>query len=214
MRVCICVAIVLPYVARRSGCCGPSVRIKLFSFFLFLFPILTLPKKGTVPRSSCLERPPYAVPTHTSWGRLQIGCLRRICWFRFVVLIVRFLYKTNHKPPKIFAVGKSGRIATFNLFFLGLGWPWVGEFFGFIIIVTGTCFPTQQSLVNHKHRNILLREFVATAVLAFLFADFASLLRPLMWTMWMWMDGWMMCLLCGVDVCVLIECGFAESVFE
>ena len=35
----------------------------------------------------------------------------------------------NYSP-----VGKSGPNATFNLFFLGLGWPWVGEFVGFVII--------------------------------------------------------------------------------
>ena len=29
-------------------------------------------------------------------------------------------------------MGKSGPIATFNLFFLRLHWPWVGEFVGFI----------------------------------------------------------------------------------
>ena len=33
---------------------------------------------------------------------------------------------------KLFAVGKSGPNATFNLIFLGLGWPWVGEFVGFL----------------------------------------------------------------------------------
>ena len=45
-------------------------------------------------------------------------------WVRF--LVVCFLYKTDPKPTKkIFAVEKSGLIATFNLFFLGLGWPWV-----------------------------------------------------------------------------------------
>ena len=33
-------------------------------------------------------------------------------------------------------------------FFLGLGWPWVGEFVGFIIMFM---FPTQQNLVNGKH---------------------------------------------------------------
>ena len=33
---------------------------------------------------------------------------------------------------KIFAVGKSGPNATFNLFFGALCWPWVGEFVGFI----------------------------------------------------------------------------------
>ena len=44
-------------------------------------------------------------------------------------------------------MGKSAQNATFKLF-LGLGWPWDGQFFGFIIF---TCFPTQQNLVNRKH---------------------------------------------------------------
>ena len=39
--------------------------------------------------------------------------------------------------------------ATFDLFFLGLGWPWVGEFVGFILIPI--CFSTQHNLVNRKH---------------------------------------------------------------
>ena len=34
-------------------------------------------------------------------------------------------------------------------FFIGLGWPWVGELIGFIIIFV--CFPTQQNLVNRIH---------------------------------------------------------------
>ena len=38
-------------------------------------------------------------------------------------------------------MGKNGPNATFNLIFLGLGWPWVGELVGFIIILV--CFPTQ-----------------------------------------------------------------------
>ena len=52
---------------------------------------------------------------------------------------------------KSFAVGKSGPIATFNLIFLGLGWPWVGGFVGFKRIII--CFPTQQNLVNRKHHD-------------------------------------------------------------
>ena len=39
----------------------------------------------------------------------------------------------------MFAVGKSGPNifnATFNLFLLELGWPWVGKFVGFMIIFT------------------------------------------------------------------------------
>ena len=46
-------------------------------------------------------------------------------------------------------MGKSGPNATFNLFFLGLDWPWAGEFVGFIIILI--CFPTQHNLVNRQH---------------------------------------------------------------
>ena len=34
-------------------------------------------------------------------------------------------------------------------FFLGLGWPWVGDFVGFIIIFI--CFPTQENLLYRKH---------------------------------------------------------------
>ena len=66
-----------------------------------------------------------------------------------------FLYSVSYIKPiptheKVLAVGKSGPVATFNLIFLGLGWPWVGEFVGLIIIMM--CFPTQQSLVYRKHR--------------------------------------------------------------
>ena len=39
-----------------------------------------------------------------------------------------------------------------NLVFLGLDWPWVGEFVGFIIITI--CFPTQQNEVNREHPSI------------------------------------------------------------
>ena len=56
----------------------------------------------------------------------------------------------THK--KKIAVGKSGPNANFNLVFLGLGWPWVGEFDGFMIIFT--CFPTHHNLINNrKHPN-------------------------------------------------------------
>ena len=48
-------------------------------------------------------------------------------------------------------MGKSGPNATFNLIFRGLGWPWVGEFVGFIIVFTYIFFLTQHNLVNRKH---------------------------------------------------------------
>ena len=49
-------------------------------------------------------------------------------------------------------MGKSGPNATFNLFCLGLGWPWVGEFVGFIIFFI--CFPAQQNLISRKHPRV------------------------------------------------------------
>ena len=48
-------------------------------------------------------------------------------------------------------MGKSGPNVTFNLFFPGLGWPWVGEFVGFIIV--RKYFPTQHNKVNREHPN-------------------------------------------------------------
>ena len=61
-----------------------------------------------------------------------------------------FYIKPMPTHEKIFLLWKkkSGPIATFNQIFLGFGWPWVGEFVGFII--TFTCFPTQQNLVYRK----------------------------------------------------------------
>ena len=50
-------------------------------------------------------------------------------------------------------MGKSGPNATFNLFFPGLGWPWIGEFVGFTIMFI--CFPTEQNLVNRKSQTPL-----------------------------------------------------------
>ena len=50
--------------------------------------------------------------------------------------------KPNLTHEKL-SVGKSGPNATFNLFFLGLGWPWVGEFVGFMIIFNMLFNPTE-----------------------------------------------------------------------
>ena len=62
-----------------------------------------------------------------------------------------FYIKSIPTHDKSFAVGKSGPNATFDLILLGLGlgWPWVGDFVGFIIIFI--CFPTQHNLVISKH---------------------------------------------------------------
>ena len=80
----------------------------------------------------------------TGW----IGCLRTICWVGFLAVCYLYKIKPNLRKKKC-CEEKSGPKATFNLFFLRLGWPWVEEFVGFMVIFT--CFPTQQNLVNRKH---------------------------------------------------------------
>ena len=51
-------------------------------------------------------------------------------------------------------MGKAGPNATFNLFFLGLGWPWVGEFVGFIIVFD--MFNVGQNVVTIGSRVVVL----------------------------------------------------------
>ena len=54
-------------------------------------------------------------------------------WVGF--LVVCFPYETNLNIRKIIYSGKKvAQNATFNLIFLGFGWPWVGEFIGFMVI--------------------------------------------------------------------------------
>ena len=77
---------------------------------------------------------------------------RKSGWAGFVAAyFLLIIYKTNPNPREnICCVGKSVPKCHFlNLVFLGLGWPWVGEFVGFILIFR--CFPTQHNLVNRKH---------------------------------------------------------------
>ena len=66
-----------------------------------------------------------------------------------------FLQSVSHIKPiltheKLFAVGKSGPNATLSLIFLGLGWPWVGEFDCFLILFTRYTFPNPTEFVNRK----------------------------------------------------------------
>ena len=61
-------------------------------------------------------------------GRYQPGVCVDFGWVRF--LVVCFLYKINLNPRKSYLLWKKvAQNATFNLFFLGLGSPWVGELF-------------------------------------------------------------------------------------
>ena len=77
-----------------------------------------------------------------------------VSWVR---LVTCFLHEILPTHEKMFAVGKSGPNATFKIVLLGLGWPWVGEFVGFIIIFT--CFPIQLNSVIRKHPFVRVRRF-------------------------------------------------------
>ena len=81
-------------------------------------------------------------------------------------------------------MGKSGPIVTFVLIFLGLGWPWVGEFVGFIIVFTRyhICFPKQHNLVNRKY---------PIAVITTLLLSYRYLTREPRWELlWRLLSGW------------------------
>ena len=70
--------------------------------------------------------------------------------FLYVVCFQSRKVKPIPTRDKLFAVGKRRpKCHFFTFFFGGLGWPWVGEFVGFMIMFL--CFPTQQNLVNRKH---------------------------------------------------------------
>ena len=56
--------------------------------------------------------------------------------------------KNQSQPTKNYWLWeKTSPNATFNLFFLGLGWPWVGEFVGFITIFYMLSDPTEFSTI-------------------------------------------------------------------
>ena len=70
-------------------------------------------------------------------------------WVRF--LAVCFLYQINPNPRKNYLLReKLAHMALSNLIFLGLGWPWVGEFVGFTIIFM-FYNRTEIRIINRKH---------------------------------------------------------------
>ena len=73
----------------------------------------------------------------------------KISCVRFVVVCL--LYKANPNPRKKYLLWekKWSKYHFLKLFFLGLGWPWFGEFVGFTVICI--YFPTQPNLVHCKH---------------------------------------------------------------
>ena len=67
------------------------------------------------------------------------GVCGELGWVGFLVVCV--LNKINPNSRKIILLReKSVPNATFNLTFLGFGWPWVGGLVGFIAILIPVCF--------------------------------------------------------------------------
>ena len=76
--------------------------------------------------------------------------------------MVCFHYKINPNPRKNICCGKKWPNATFNLIFLGLGWPWVGEFVGSIISVES------EYVVHMKRRAAAIGGSTSWPTIAFL----------------------------------------------
>ena len=79
---------------------------------------------------------------------LLIGCWRRM-WLGWASCSLFPTLNQSQPTKKRFLWEKVTQMPLLTYYFLRLGWPWVGEFVGFMIIVT--CFPTQQNLVYRKH---------------------------------------------------------------
>ena len=80
----------------------------------------------------------------------KIGFIAENLWLGWVSCSLFPTEKSILTLEKSVAAVKSVPNATFSLIFLGLGWPWVGEFVDFTVIFT--CFTTQQNLVYTRHR--------------------------------------------------------------
>ena len=90
---------------------------------------------------------------------------------------------------------KVAQMPTFNLFFLVLGWPWVGEFVGFIIKFI--CFPTSTEFwCITKHPNIF------PELDLYYYTDPAQNLTTVGWYL---DDLWMIYLIYLSDVCELVK---------
>ena len=127
-------------ITLSAGSRETTTRNECFEVFFFRFFSLCTTECRCIRYGRCtLDGKSSTIATDVCGEFGWVGCL-----------VVCFLCEIDPNPrKKHFAVGKSGpEWATCNLFFRGLGWPWVGEFVGFVTIYS---FPTQQNLVNRKH---------------------------------------------------------------
>ena len=82
--------------------------------------------------------------------KIQTCGARQFGWVGCFLQSVSYMKSVPAHEKKKCSGKKVAQVPLFNLFFfVGLSWPWVGEFVGFI--VTFLCIPTQQNLVNRIH---------------------------------------------------------------
>ena len=84
----------------------------------WLLPVTTARPGPAALTRGCKNPPGYPLE--------QWGVSGQFGWVRFIV--VCFLYKTNPNPRKTTCCGKKWPMP---VPYLGLGWPWVGDFVGF-----------------------------------------------------------------------------------
>ena len=89
-----------------------------------------------------------------------MGCLQ-IIWLGWDSCSLLPIWNQSQPTKKCFAVGKSGPNSTLNQIFRGLGWPWVGVFVGFIIIIIHVFQPNRTWLMA----NTLFTDSVLSTVL-------------------------------------------------
>ena len=90
--------------------------------------------------------------TTVDYPLLRGGLRRMLLGLLGGVLVVCFLLRICNQPQpakKYLLWEKVAQMPLLTYFFLGFGWPWVGEFVGFVVIFI--CFPTRHNLVNRKH---------------------------------------------------------------
>ena len=140
------------FVSLKDEESGRTLGVLLMSWYKERFNLKTTRGIVTQPLWCMLPQPLWGIVPQPWWGitTQPSGCSRiiKLGWVSWNLFSTRYI-KSIPTHEQLFSVGKSDPNATFNLFFLGLGWPWVGEFVGFMIMVI--CFPTQHNSVHPKH---------------------------------------------------------------
>ena len=112
------------HVNQRRPC---PVRCFNRAFLVLWCPMGAKRENRIVPVGS---RPWEKITAQTPNRYVVLGCLRGL-WSGWVSCSLFCYIKPIPIHEKLFAMGKSGPYATaVDPIFLGLGWPWVGEFVG------------------------------------------------------------------------------------